>query len=240
MIADRVMHSSIRLTDGRVLVAGGVSGETGVSLAELWDPLTGAWTATEDIAREEVPGLALLDDGEVLMVGAKRTWIFNPVNHRWRRVSDLIHRHTFGATVTLGDGRVMVVGGEGAAECEIFDPEFNLWREGPSLNGIRAVPGAVVLATGQVVVAGGADRSWSVGGGVEIFDPQDGGWTAIQPMDARRLAHTMTVLRDGSVLVTGGTTSVLEEPYVGQASVERLLRPIEADAPRDGGGRVGP
>jgi hypothetical protein len=240
MIADRVMHSSIRLNDGRVLVAGGTFGGRGVSLAEVWDPVTGVWTATENIGPEEIPGMALLDDGEVLLVGAKRTQIFNPSSLRWRRISDLIHRHTYGATVALGDGRVMVIGGEGTAACEIFDPQLNLWREGPSLNDIRAVPGVVVLPTGQIVAAGGADRRWFIGGRVELYDPHEGGWTVIQPMDGRRLAHTMTVLRDGSVLVTGGTTDVLEEPFVGQASVERLLKPVETTPPRGGGGRVGP
>ena len=240
MIVDRVMHSSIRLRDGRVLVAGGVFGAREVALAELWDPVTGRWIETEDIGPEKVPGLALLDDGEVLLVGAKRTRIFDPSTLRWRRISDLIHRHTFGSTVVLGDGRVMVVGGEGTAECEIFDPDLNLWRQGPTLKGIRAVPGVVVLPTGQVVAAGGADGQWRIGGSVELLDPQTQSWSEIQPMEERRLAHTMTVLRDGSILVTGGTTSVLEEPYVGQASVERLLMPVETASPRIGTGRTGP
>lgn len=240
MIVDRVMHSTIRLRDGRVLVAGGVFGARRVTVAELWDPVTGRWTETGDIGSEEVPGLALLDDGEVLLVGAERTRIFNPSTLRWRRISDLNHRHIFGSTVVLGDGRVMVVGGEGTAECEIFDPDLNLWRPGPRLNAIRAVPGVAVLPTGQVVAVGGADGIWRVGGSVELLDPLAERWTEIQPMDTRRLAHTMTVLRDGSVLVTGGTASVLEEPYTGQASVERLLMPVESTPPRTGIGRSEP
>ena len=104
-----------RLPDGRVLVAGGVFGARRATLAELWDPVTGAWRRTEDSGPEEVPGLALLDDGEVLLVGAERTRIFNPSTLRWRRIADLNHQQTFGSTVVLGDGRVMVVGGEGTA-----------------------------------------------------------------------------------------------------------------------------
>jgi M6 family metalloprotease-like protein len=240
MIVDRVMHSSIRLRDGRVLVAGGVFGARRATLAELWDPVTGAWTGTEDIGPEEVPGLALLGDGQVLLVGAERTRIFNPSTLRWRRIADLNHRHTFGSTVVLGDGRVMVVGGEGTAECEIFDPDLNLWRQGPPLSAIRAVPSVVVLPIGHVVAAGGADGRWRIGGSVELLDPLAQRWIEIQPMDGRRLAHTMTALRDGSVLVTGGTTSVLEEPYVGQATAERLLMPVETTPPRNGTGRTGP
>jgi M6 family metalloprotease-like protein len=240
MLMDRVMHSSIRLRDGRVLVAGGVFGETGVSLAEIWDPVTGSWAPTDDIGFEEVPGLAILDDGQVLLVGTKRTRIFNPSTLQWRRIADLVHRHKYGATVALGGGRVLVVGGEETAKCEIYDPDLHLWRPAPSLDGVRAVPSAVMLPTGQVIAAGGADRLWRIGGKVEIFDPLAGGWTEIQSMGENRLAHTMTVLHDGSVLVTGGTTSVLSEPYTGQASVERLLMPIQTVSPRNASGRAGP
>ena len=240
MIADRVMHSSIRLRDGRVLVAGGVYEDNGVSLTEVWDPVAGSWSPAGGIGYQEIPGMALLDDGEVLLVGTKRTQIFNPGTDRWRRVSDLVHQHKYGATVALGDGRVLVVGGEGTSECEIFDSNFNIWRPATSLNDVRAVPSAVILPTGQVIAAGGADGLWRIGGKVEIFDPLTESWTVIQPMGESRLAHTMTVLHDGSVLVTGGTTSVLSEPYPGQASVERLLMPIQTVSPRETTGRAEP
>ena len=240
MIEDRVMHSSIRLMDGRVLVAGGVYEDNGVSIAEVWDPVTGSWSPAGGIGFQEIPGMALLDDGEVLLVGTKRTEIFNPGTDRWRRVSDLVHQHKYGATVALGDGRVLVVGGEDTSECEVFDPTLNLWRPAPSLNDVRAVPSAVVLPSGQVVVSGGADRSWRVGSSVEILEAALDTWSEIQPMSAARLAHTMTVLHDGSVLVTGGTTSVLEEPYFGQESVERFLVPIQTTPTRGASGRVRP
>jgi M6 family metalloprotease-like protein len=240
MSFDRVMHSTVVLADGRVLVAGGVWGSTGVLVSELYDPRDRSWETVGGTGPEEVPGLVLLNDGEVLFVGKKATRLFNPVTETWRRISDTVHEHRYGATVALPDGRAMVVGGEGTAATEVFDPDLNLWRPNPPLNGIRAVPSAVVLAGGEVVVSGGADRFWRIGSGVEVFDPATGIWTEVRSMAARRLAHTMSVLGDGSVLVTGGTTAVLEEPFVGQKSVERFVVPAESTRPRGATGRQTP
>ena len=237
---DRVMHSSVRLADGRVLIAGGSLDGIDVAASELYDPATGAWIDVGGTGFESVPGLALLPDDEVLFVGKKVTRIFNPSTEEWRRISDLVHEHKWGATVGLADGRVMVVGGEATAEVEVFDPTLNLWRPAPRLNGIRAVPSAAVLPSGHVVVTGGADRFWRIGSSVEIFEPAANAWTEIQPMAERRLAHTITVLDDGSVLVTGGTTSVLEEPYEGQVTAERFLMPVEATPARRATGQVTP
>ena len=108
---DRVMHSSLRLADGRVLIAGGHYNGIDVATSELFDPVSGSWVPVGGTGFESVPGLAPLPDDEVLFVGKKVTRIFNPNNESWRRVTDLVHEHKWGATVGLADGRVMVVGG---------------------------------------------------------------------------------------------------------------------------------
>ncbi len=115
MFHDRVMHSSVRLVDGRVLVAGGHLNGVDVAMSEVYDPARDQWTPAGGIGFESVPGLAVLPDDEVLFVGKRVTRIFNPVTDEWRRISDTVHEHKWGATATLPDGRVMVIGGEGIA-----------------------------------------------------------------------------------------------------------------------------
>ena len=59
-------HTAVRLLDGRVLVAGG-GGENDTS-AELYDPDSGTWSATGNMAKPHACFPAtLLRDGKVLV-----------------------------------------------------------------------------------------------------------------------------------------------------------------------------
>jgi hypothetical protein len=64
MALPRALHAAVRLLDGRVLVAGG-------GPPEIFDPTTGAWTATGalDGAFEMARGVVLAD-GRVLLTGS--------------------------------------------------------------------------------------------------------------------------------------------------------------------------
>ena len=67
-------HTAAALRDGRVLVVGGV-GADGESLAsaEVFDPVAGAWSATEAMDQPRSMHTATpLPDGRVLIVGGTR------------------------------------------------------------------------------------------------------------------------------------------------------------------------
>jgi hypothetical protein len=70
----RLGHSATLLTDGRVLVSGGQvngGGQTPrYASAELYDPISQAWTAIDDMTYERTGHTAtLLLDGSVLVAG---------------------------------------------------------------------------------------------------------------------------------------------------------------------------
>src|SRR5258708_25084586 len=69
----RFAHVAMRLSDGRVLVAGGISGISGLKTAELYDPTTGTWSVTGSMAWERI-GLAAapLPNGRVIVAGGAR------------------------------------------------------------------------------------------------------------------------------------------------------------------------
>ena len=63
-------HVAIRLADGRVLVAGGVSDTATLASAELFDPVSGNWTTTGQMSTgRDSAAAVLLQDGRVLVTG---------------------------------------------------------------------------------------------------------------------------------------------------------------------------
>src|SRR2546426_12383447 len=70
----RGFYTATLLADGRVLVAGGISGAiTSLSTAEIYDPVTGSWSPAESMSVDRFYHTAtLLADGRVLVAGGFR------------------------------------------------------------------------------------------------------------------------------------------------------------------------
>src|SRR5260370_21480137 len=87
-----------------------------------------------------------------------------------------------GHTATLlGDGRVLIVGGENGggpiSQSEIFDPTAGTFSVGGNLNSPRADHSATKLADGRVLIAGGRSTTGAINS-TEIFDPTTGTFTS--------------------------------------------------------------
>src|SRR5205823_3522093 len=122
----RAGHAAVLLEDGRVLIAGGTRalapGTPPVNLdsAEIYDPATGAWTATGSMhVKRNEPILTLLPDGRVFVSGATRVpgpdaksaEIYDPATGQWTRVADMSSPRNDHIQELLDDGRVLVAGG---------------------------------------------------------------------------------------------------------------------------------
>src|SRR6266568_4405744 len=187
----RFAHVAMRLSDGRVLVAGGISGISGLKTAELYDPTTGTWSVTGSMAWERI-GLAAapLPDGRVLVAGGAR---FNQAC----------------ADPPAGNST------------EIYDPATGAWTLTGSMHDPRmwafddmsAANFMTLLPDGRVLAAGGLNRCNNSGCDIaflqsaEIYDPASGVWTATGSLAAGRWRHQMMLLSDGRVLVAGGRQS---------------------------------
>ncbi|TMA89557.1 MAG: DNRLRE domain-containing protein, partial [Deltaproteobacteria bacterium] len=112
------------------------------------------------------------------------------------------------ATV-LGDGRILIVGGENASgpvgQAEIFDPASGAFSlVGSSSVVARADHTATLLGDGRVLIAGGRQYTTRLDS-TELFDPATRTFQAV-PVTLRqpRAGHSATVLADGTLLIAGG------------------------------------
>jgi hypothetical protein len=169
------------LSDGRVLVAGGS--------AELYDPVTGTWTATADMTEPYYGHTAtLLLDGTVLVAGGDapsgpgaRAWphaeLYDPISATWRAVASLVTPRLESAATLLSDGRVLVSGGRehGGADsallhaAELYDPGTGRWFAIGDMIAAHSGHSAVLLPDGRVLIVGG--ESSDLQASAEIYDP---------------------------------------------------------------------
>jgi hypothetical protein len=167
---------AVKLSDGRVLIAGGriynhIAAPT--SDAEIYDPASGAFSFTGSMNSPRFAHSAtLLANGKVLVAG----------------------------------GILSAKKNVPTASAELYDPASGLFSATSSMNVRHANHTATLLADGKVLIAGGtSDSSGSAIPAAEIFDPVTGGFSAVGPMQAARSIHTATLLDSGKVLIAGGT-----------------------------------
>ncbi|MBN1766226.1 MAG: hypothetical protein JW860_13280 [Sedimentisphaerales bacterium] len=177
MNVGRFSHASIRLDSGKVLIVGG-RGQNGswLNSVEIFDPEAEMFILLGNMryARKN-PCLNLLPDGRVLVTGCNQlTEIIEPApqepqNYRIREAKGKsIYNHTDHATVTLGDGSVLLIGGR-ANLMERFDPETETFSlSAAKLPAFYDDQAAMLLYTGNVFLAGAqnilngtcVDRTW--------------------------------------------------------------------------------
>jgi hypothetical protein len=228
MLEARAVHEAVLLAHGRVLVTGGGSGglgHTALASSEIYDPATGAWTATAALFEARVRHTAtVLRDGRVLVAGGfpgsggvspvddtiATAELFDPAAGAWTPTGPMHQgrgRHT--ATL-LGDGTVLVTRLGRLGSAERYDPTSGTWATTGDLASVRFVPTATLLEDGTVLVAGGygedPDGDVAARSG-ERYHPDSGTWTAAGTMEAARTGHTATRLADGTVLVAGGAAA---------------------------------
>ncbi len=157
-----------------------------------------------------------------------------------------MHSPRAGHTATrLGDGRVVVIGGEDLragrsmlASVEIYDPGADVWTELTPLPEPRCNHSATLLDDGRIlVVGGGLTNAIGSPSGLEVrseallFDPATGVWEALGPNVTPRHGHQAARLPSGKILVVGGAGNVsTTHPAMGAGSGESPFGNPLADA----------
>jgi hypothetical protein len=153
-----------------------------MATAEIYDPNTGAWTATGSLATARYKhGAALLNDGRVLVVAGSdqrqtsgfvmsaevydpNTGLFSPAG------SVRVPRYKIdGAVVTLQDGRVAV---GGTHEVELYDPATNSFGAVQGdLGSDHFFQAATMLRDGRVLLTGGYNRGNASTSSAWVYSP---------------------------------------------------------------------
>jgi hypothetical protein len=242
MFTGRYLHTATLLTNGKVLVAGGLAlGGGFLTDAELYDPTSSSWAsaAALNLGRSRHTA-TLLPNGEVLVAGGltdntgngvASTEIYNPTNNSWTYGASMVSARWFHTATLLSSGKVLVAAGavftNSAAvylsSAELYDPGSNTWSSAGSLSTPRYEHKATLLPNGQVLVTGGANASGSLTN-AELYDPIHNSWTNTGSMILPRTDFTTTLLPNGKVLAAGGlstgssvlTNCEVYNPAVGQ------------------------
>lgn len=152
MRVGRFLAAATLLSDGRVLITGGVEndGSTSLASAELYDPATGTFSPTGSMVDGRVFHTATrLADGRVLVAGG------------------------------CANGRDYARNPQFLASAELYDPETGTFTATGPMADRRTWQAATPLLDGRVLVTGGASDSATLGvaaplASAELYDPQTG------------------------------------------------------------------
>lgn len=210
----------VPLTNGSVLIAGGQR-SAGINTAttaeaEIYNVQADQWTITSPMPVARLFGTGIgLSNGGVLIFGGSvadgpnSAVVYGPAVGNWFSAGPLPAQvGTGSAVIQLGDGNVLVAGGQNLqrdplAASETFDPIARRWTATPCMTVARWRPGAVALTSGKVLVVGGLGPQGPLSS-AEVFDPVGRRWAAAGSMTDARWAPAVARLADGRVLVAGG------------------------------------
>ena len=209
----RDAHTATLLPDGTVLVAGGV-GQTVLSSAELYNPLTGLWSTTGSMATARYQHTAtLLPCGLVLVTGGAGAGsavigsgeLYNPATRTWSPAGNLTSARLFHTATATSNGNVLLTGGDGG-------PVYS----GSALKALNSaelyMPASCLLKPCVGFGAGTVADPFSgfVGNGVSLSISNPG------PSGAGSDAYLRTLDESGTSYVTA---PILNGSYTGQGSI---------------------
>jgi hypothetical protein len=261
MITPRAAHTATLLANGKVLFAGGVSKSfpfpsNRLASAELYDPSTGTFAATGDMATARGTHTAtLLPNGKVLIAGGfvgpgdsitASAELYDPSTGSFTSAGAVVaaQEQALHTATLLPNGKVLIAGI--GSKAQLYDPAAGTFSEaGPYADrGPWLADTATLLADGSVLITGCTTQCEA--GFVQIYDSSTNSFSAIggpKPGCEGYICwyadvNTATLLPDGKVLIAGNAgndgfpaDAELYDPLTGTfASLGYALGPHEFSA----------
>jgi sugar lactone lactonase YvrE len=170
MLFPRAGHAAVRMRDGKVLIVEGISSwntspDEFLTVAELYDPVTGTFSATGTAhVQRRLPMVVLLNDGKALLTGMEivkagafpnpSLEIYDPSTGTFG--SPIALPDVVATATVLKDGKVLLTGARSSAPAQLFDPSTG--KLTPTAATLSPCPGdATLLETGDVLFTGGEE-----------------------------------------------------------------------------------
>jgi hypothetical protein len=212
------------LSDGKVLIAGGNPGTTGVydtASADLYDPAQDSFAATGAMTNSRMwAGSILLTSGVVLILGGARTvgnagqWVlgvdvYDSLKGVFSPTTDLAHywQADSPSDLLLSNGKVLLFDTSNDNLPILFDYVGKSSTE-TSMNTPIQVNGysVTLLASGLILKAGGDSIISTLVNSAWLYDPERSAISNTSNLLVQRGGHSATMLAGGSVLIAGGMT----------------------------------
>ncbi|HSK62620.1 MAG TPA: kelch repeat-containing protein [Pyrinomonadaceae bacterium] len=215
-------HTATRLSDGRVLIAGGENSSDVLNDSELYDPASATFAAGGNMGAARADHSAtLLSDGRVLIAGGRNgagasatTDIFDPATGTFTSGPSMSVARAGHSATLFADGRVFIAGGESGGSAEILNVAAGTSTAAGSMGVARSLHSAALLQDGRVLVVGGRDAAGNELNSGEIFDtPASSFWTIDSELTVTRVSSHLRVLFDGKVQIIGGNNDGSMEIY---------------------------
>ncbi|MEO8025413.1 MAG: MBG domain-containing protein [Bryobacteraceae bacterium] len=216
MTQPRTLQTATLLTDGKVLVTGGLDASgSPTATAEIWESATGTFLGVGNMPSKSAGHAAsLLADGRVLITGGGNgsSEIYNPPTQSFSPGGGLSSNRSYHTSTTLLNGTVLIVGGSDNSgktfsSTVIYDPAAGSFTSGPNLTQDRERHTATLLPNGKVLIAGGRynqGKNYRAVAGLEIYDPATNAFSNAGSLATARYSFT-AVLSGGDVVFVGGT-----------------------------------
>jgi hypothetical protein len=217
----RASFASLVLSDGRVLVAGGVSSEPDgpTGSAELYDPASGTWSVTgslrlarsaftltsRSLANGSAGAIAIGGQGSDEPLASSE--LYDPSAGTWSFGPELPVAYSGHGAVELQNGALLVAGGTTSTATSWLAPGASSWQAAGPLQADEPASTLTLLDDGSVLLVGPNPPS------AQRYNPDEGSWLITGQPALARSGHTATLLLDGQVLLVGGNVAQLVELY---------------------------
>ena len=213
-------HTATRLSDGRVLIAGGENGAGVLNESEIYDPASATFSAAANMNAARVDHTAtLLGDGRVLIAGGRdgagalaSTEIFDPATGDFTSGPTLSVARAGHSATLFANGTVLMTGGTASGNAEVLNVATGTSTAAGAMNVARSMHSAALLQDGRVLVVGGRDGDGDELVSGEIFDGSAFS-TVENAMKVSRVRPHLHVLFDGKVQIIGGNNDGSMELY---------------------------